>query len=392
MRRYTDIKQFFEVGPSVWIGDYPAFESHSVNIYKSSNFRLAPELHGRFKAVWLYERLLSDVSAWKVVLDEAIRLIDSEGVMIVRFQQNELLNIFEFKSFLGRSVVLESIEVLYESHVDGEFTIALSLQRFNYATYKNKRWSFAVLTQGTKVDNVVRFCRSVRATNNGSEHEIIICGPENEHYKEFEVCYLDKKYDDRFAQIALKKNDIANVSSNDNLMIVHDRYELNDDFFDGFERYGYDFDFLTIRQFYESCDLFPSYLALSKRMKWSDVNYSEDESNFSDGSFLNGGLLIFKKNTLNRVRFNKLLFWNQAEDVELANAMIIHGVVPRLNLMATATTMGIDKSYTKTFKKISIFKKDLYLFDRALKKILTIAKRILPEPVKNKIKAVVKNG
>lgn len=387
IKELVDIKELFDVRPSIWLGNYPPYDTAMVNILHSSSYRLTQELHGKHKIVWFYETLLSDNSAWKIIVDEMIRLIDFEGIIVLRFEQNNFLNIIEIKNYFGRSKILENVDIIYQKVEQGIYSLALQIQRKNFNIYKNKLWSFAVLTQGNKIKNVVNFCRSVRTYDIKNQYEILICGPYNEQYSEFNVKYLEKKYRDNFAEISMKKNDIIDFCENDNLLITHDRYLLNNDFFTGFERYGYDFDFLTIRQQYEDGKKFPSYLKLEKNMKWSTVFFTDDELLFDDNFFLNGGLLVLKKKTAQNIYLNKLLFWNEGEDVELSYQMIKNSIPPRQNYLSSATTIGIDAKYTSTFIEMKRSNSMLYKIESG--NLLKIIKRILPQVLKNKLKKVL---
>lgn len=389
LKELSHLKNLFDIKPSIWIGNYPPYDTAMVNILHSSSYRLSQELHGKHKIVWFYETLLSDNSGWKIILDELIRLIEFDGVIVLRFEQNNFLNIIELKNYFGRSKILENVNIVYQKEEKGIYSLAFQIQRRDFDIYKNKLWTFAILTQGNKVQNVVDFCSSVRKYDTKNQYEILICGPYNKKYLEFNVKYIEKNYRDNFAEISMKKNDIIDFCKNDNLLITHDRYLLNNDFFIGFERYGYDFDFLTIRQQYENGEKFPSYLKLEKNMKWSTVFFTDDETLFDDNFFLNGGLLIFKKKTIQNIYFNKLLFWNEGEDVELSYQMIKNSIMPRQNYLSSATTIGIKSEYTSTFIKMNHPLSYQSFFPRFKNKIFKIIKRILPQSLKNQIKKVL---
>jgi len=348
-----ELLKFIVKTPAVWLGDYPPFESDSANILQSNNYRLAPKLHNSYKSVWFYEELLSNFKAWKIILDEMIRLIDDEGYLVIRFNQNLTLNIIEIKQFLGRHLFLDSCVLEHEEfeEFESEVLLCFKVKRSNIEQYRDKSWSFIVLTQGDKVENVVSFCKSIRVTSSSNKkHEIIVCGPRNNAYNDFDVIYNETKYSDKYAEICKKKNDSIILASRPNILIAHDRYYLNDDFFLGFEKYGYDFNYLTISQEYISGKIFPSYLQLEKRMKWSPITYTTKEELYSDTVYVNGGLIISKKETLTKVKFNELLHWNQAEDVELSQAMVANSIPPRINVFSSAVT-NVSDDYTKTFKE-----------------------------------------
>jgi hypothetical protein len=208
------------------------------------------------------------------------------------------------------------------------------------------------LTSGKRTDNVIKFLDSVRKQDKNNEYEIIISGPKNKKYEKYDVKYLEMSSfrDDEYAEISRKKNAIVDMASNANLLIIHDRYVLGDKFFIGFDQYGYDFDYLTVEQFYESGAVFPSYCAIDRPLLWSKPIRIDNYSEVFDTHYLNGGLLIFKTHIIKKIRFNDLLMWNQMEDVEITKAVMEQGVLPRINILSSAITIGIDESYTKDFK------------------------------------------
>lgn len=335
-----------------WVGEVPPFEWDQASILHSSNFRLSPSHHRQYDVVWLYESLLSDFPAdtIELILDELVRLVRDEGRMVLRYAQHQNFSVILLKHLLGRRYNL-TIDVETEIIENGIYTTVFRLQRLSTARYSDQRWTFAIITQGKRRDNVIRFLQSVRQHATAIDHELLICGPADEAYAPFKVTYLDREYRDHYAEIALKKNDIADRASCANLLIAHDRYVLNDDFFSGFAKYGYDFDFITIKQWYESGEEFPAYCAMSSPdLVWSPPVHCTDINRLRPLQFLNGGLFIAKTETLRDLRMNPLLFWQQAEDVELTKHLRNHGLPPRINVYSSATTIGIKPDHTKNFR------------------------------------------
>ncbi|WNJ96497.1 hypothetical protein RND59_05205 [Vibrio ruber] len=396
------IEELSKSSYSLWVGTRPPFDCINVDLLKSSNYRLSTELHGKFDSVWLYESLLSDISAWKYYLDECIRLLNNRGHLIIRMQENALLNIIQLKRFFYRNKLLSHVSIVYEGILEEDnhrgslaheriMTVVFNVERKNYLIYNDKSWTFSILTQGNKVSNVERFCKSIR--NNEKQHsEILIVGPRNSKYDKYDVVYIDNIYSEEYAEISKKKNDILDVAANENILIAHDRFILGSDFFSGFDKYGYDFDFLTVNQFYESGTIFPSFLTLGKRLAWSQVYYFNDERIADDNTFINGGLFVVKKTSAREVKLNPILYWNQGEDVEFSSAMLDHGICPRLNPFSTSITVGIDESYTSTFlpkeNNISLDSNGNSL--NLKRRILIKLKKHVPLNLKLKIKSIIK--
>ena len=73
--------------------------------------------------------------------------------------------------------------------------------------------------------------QSIRNQDKEAKHEIIISGPHKASYDKYNVKYLDQSQfrDEQFAEISKKKNAIAQMASNPNLLIAHDRFYLDKD-------------------------------------------------------------------------------------------------------------------------------------------------------------------
>jgi len=339
-------------GRQVWIGDYPPFDGVGLSLRSCTNFRTSSAHHGKYDVVWYYEESPADLQPgqYELVFDELIRLIGSRGSLVVRFQKDlRHFTIVALKQLLGRRYNT-TISVESESLEDGWFTIVFDVVRRGIERYGSNEWTFAVLTQGSRVDNVAAFCRSVREQDPERRHEILIWGPGNPAYEQYGAICHSGDYRDDLAEISRKKNDIAERATRTNLLIVHDRYRIEPQFFEGFSRFGYDFDFVTIPQRYECGSHFPGYAALERGIVYKSRSIDcRDYNMIRDGQYVNGGLMIVKTKTLRDIRLNDMLFWNQWEDVELTQQFRNRGLPPRVNCFSAATTLGITPEYTRAF-------------------------------------------
>lgn len=320
-----------------WIGGLSQFDMDIIIIEGCTNFRLPPKFHGAYDSVWLFEKPLNEyhVLSWKIVLDEAIRLLKDKGKLIIRMRETAEITVPAVKNFLGRNINLD-VAIDYEFQKDGIHTIVFKIERLNFNIYSDKSWTFAMLTGGKKDDVVIKFLESIR-NNEKDKSQIIISGPKKEIYDKYDVEYLDlSNYrDDKYAEISRKKNDIAKMAKGANILIAHDRYYLNDNFFKDFEKYGYDFDFLGLKQATKNNEEIPSYCAVYEpAFAWGQPINCKDLNILPNTCYINGGCMIFKTATLKAVKFNNLLFWNQMEDVEITQQFIFKGIIPRMNFLS----------------------------------------------------------
>jgi hypothetical protein len=335
-----------------WAGEHTPFSFDQAHLWGSTNFRLASGHHGRYDAVWYYEQLFSDLQPGQhmLMLDELVRLLGERGTLVLRYQQSRDFTVIQLKRWLYRRYGSRA-RVKWEHAQDGIFTTIFELEREDIYRYRDHTWSFAVLSSGKRLDNVTRLLESIRREDPGRTHQIIVCGPPHPAYEPFDVEYHGGNYREELAEISRKKNDIADKASGANLLIAHDRYVLSPGFLTGFEQFGYDFDFVTVPQSYECGTPYPAYCALDNdALTWCDAIDCRDYSRVRPAQYLNGGLIIAKTRTICDLKFNDLLFWNQAEDVELARTFREVGLPPRINAFSSATTVGITPDHTSRFR------------------------------------------
>jgi len=326
-----------------WIGNAPPpdISFAEFDLYRQPGFRCRADQFGLYSSVWILQEAIA-LQGWRILLDSCIRMLSEHGVLIVRYVQNQHISIPALKSFLFRKYGIR-VNVCAEIIGNGEFITAFQIHRDITTLRHEKTWSFGVLTQGKKVEFVAEFCRSVRQLG-GAAHEILIVGPRNAAYDIYNPVYVEKTYSAIFSDICVKKNDIVDLANHENICILHDRYILSEDFFSGFDTFGYDFDFLTIRQHHASGKIYPSYCAMedSGHLIWGPIFECGNENETWDRHYLNGGLIIAKRSLLKTVPFNSLIFHNQAEDVELARVMESISVLPRINRLSSAVTDVAD--------------------------------------------------
>ena len=381
-------------GRQTWIGAKAPFDMEMLSMLGSTNFRVSACYHGKFDVVWLYERLLNEIDkkSWKIILDESIRLLKEKGKLVIRVHENEVPSLPQVKRFLGRHYGIVA-DIDYEVRTDDGtyiWTIVLNVKRKNFKEYSGKEWSFGLLTGGKKDNVVIDFLKSIRNSENGDKHQIIIVGPKKDKYSKYNVEYIDSSYfrDDKYAEISKKKNYIIDKATNPNLLIVHDRYVLDNNFFVGFEKYGYDFDFLTVKQYNEDNTEFPSYAANRKNLRFYGQIQVNNYQHLYKYHYLNGGLVIFKTATAKNILFNDLLMWNQMEDVELAQFCMDQGLIPRMNYLSSATTIGTKEGYMRSWtidNEPMVVLPSIANIDPSKIKLWSLLAKLLPKFIKNSI-------
>ncbi len=335
-------------GRHLWVGHHPPIEADGLALFGCTNFRAAAGLHQQYAVVWCYEDPITNLAldALPLALDELIRFVGATGRLVIRYDVGQ--GVLAVKNFFGRRVGLTS-RILHEEVAGDLLTTVFEVGRADVELYRPGAWTFGVLTQNTRKANVIAFLKSVRDRDPAGAHQIVICGPEDPDYAFARPDYLPQTYHPTRAEISRKKNDIARAATRPNLLLAHDRYRLADDFFTGFDQYGYDFDYVTVTQRFEDGEEFPGYCHLTERaFRLSPQRMSTDLNALPGVPFLNGGLFVVKTHLLRAVPLNDLSFWNQAEDVELSTTLLQRGIPPRLNPYSTATT-NVGRDHIRAF-------------------------------------------
>lgn len=342
----------------IWIGYKPPFAMPSVDLAGSSGLRLSDSHHHHYDTVWAYEILLDEFGPlrWKIAVDEMLRLLQERGRLILRMRKDNRPSYIQLKSFLGRHLgVVATVKYEQYDKKNNVWTAVFDIRRLNFEQYLKKDWTFAILTLGDKEDNVISFLRSIRENEPNGNSEIIVVGPQDERYDEFNVKYIDLAQfrDEDYAEIGRKKNAVIERATGTNLLIAHDRFKLAPNFFKGFEKYGYDFDYITVSQYMEDGKEVPNYAATNGYLWCTSQIWVRDYRNLYDHCYISGGLTIFKTATARRIMYNDMLMWGQMEDLEISESFTERGFIPRVNFISQALVLEIRPGFLQDFREES---------------------------------------
>lgn len=341
----------------VWVGTMPPLTVPALELETRVNYRAEPRHHRAYDAVWLYEReLFSLGSAWPLVLDEAVRLLGPSGRLVTRTRESGEGTLFELKSLLDRNPNTQTRLVGQEKLDGGSVVSVFDVTRNFLPSYEDDCWTVGVLSNGAKNANVEALVRDAASLLPPERVEFLIAGPEFplEAPNGASVRFLNIPDEDHLPRVSSKKKEIVDAAAHANVAIFHDRYRIEDDFFTGFDAFGYDFDYASVPQRYEQGHYFPSYLGFERReYRWQRPVYDTGYGTLHAGHYVNGGLIVLKKHTASEINFNPLLLHNEAEDVELGFALRDRGVVPRMNPHSHAVTVGVPADYTAVMADVT---------------------------------------
>lgn len=350
-----------------WAGEKPplAWMNASSRIYSPEfDYRMPSDFHQKFNLVYLKEKNLGTVKAWPLVVDEAMRLLAPGGRLVIKFSHTGLLTAHELKNFLCQWGDFE---------VNFEHTFKDSYCLFGVTNMSNKPRecnlsgvSFGVVTDGKRPEPLDEFIKSAYEVTkaNGQEVEVIVCGPISIK-KDLEEKYANIKFvlqPDEFENlgwITKKKNLIVNAAKYENLVIAHDRYVISKDFLLNLEEFGSDFSVLACKQLQNDGRRLPDWVTLGGEWELTSpavLAYGD----WNRYLYLNGGIIIGKRAILKKVPWNELLFWGQAEDVELTRRLRANGIVPRLARHVAVTSVTLRAGFMNGFEVMPVIS-DLHM-------------------------------
>lgn len=295
---------------------------------------------------------------WRVVLDEALRLLSKNGEFNFILTPSKYVSKYDFFKVLILACNVHKIryslkDISWEAR--GQKYVISYTKDFERDI--SKKWSFGILVNEEQNDNLIKFVKSVNLafSNAPGEAEIIINGlqesRELQEISQVPITYIKKNYplDKHYAPISHKKNDIAKLAKFPNLAIFHNRYSIAKDWRNIFDSYGYDFSILSGKQMYKG-QPFPSWVALGTYRHYSKgCILAADE--FHPNLYVNGGLIICKKNVLMECPFNTFLYWNECEDVEWSRRLLEKGYTPRYVDKQLAEVLSAREGYMDGFCK-----------------------------------------
>ncbi len=227
-----------------WVGDEPPFSMDIIDMLHSTNFRVSPRFHHSYDVVWLYEYLMKPPSrgtpandAWKTVLDECIRLLAEKGKLVLRLRECSNLRLQDIQTFLSDNPCIDCTMVSgHEYTLEGKKTTVavFAVTRNNINAYSSNRWTVAVHATDRN-GSTIQSLKDAVARQCGNTAEVIEYGP-----------------DDSCQEAAAR-------AGTPNLLLLESTVSLPDNFFAGFSSYGYDFDYLTVKQRTEEGEEYPSY-------------------------------------------------------------------------------------------------------------------------------------
>ena len=173
-------------------------------------------------------------------------------------------------------------------------------------------FTFGIVTLYENTKQIEEVIQSIDALNIPN-YEILLIGPKNEQFKDA------IEFDENVKQgwITRKKNVLVDSAKYDNVVVMHDYYTFDGDWYKNFLEFGDDWDVCSNAQLLINgkrhftdwviwdSPVFPRYSAIPYH-DWSQTRCM----------YQSGGYMIVKKDFYKKFPMNEEMTWGSAEDVE----------------------------------------------------------------------------
>lgn len=178
------------------------------------------------------------------------------------------------------------------------------------------KFTFAITTDYSKWNQIQEVFDSIKALNI-PEFEILSIGPDDYGYEHNQVKFISFDETQKERWVTRKKNILCQEAKYDNIVLMHDYYIFDKDWYNSYLEFGDDWDICSNAQLLLNgkrhftdwvtwdCPLYPRYTALPYD-EWKLTRYM----------YQSGGYMLVKKQVMIDNPFNEQLVWGQADDVE----------------------------------------------------------------------------
>lgn len=296
--------------------------------------QLKPEWINYFSRIDIFYCLETAKNLRKII-KEINFLLKSNGEIIIHSTHSKIgLNLNHGNFFRSKSQIKSEFQLstfgnynlIFESHNGIKSKFIYKKKKINLENDGSiNSWSFGVITNGKKNDQVDDFIKSIEKQNI-PEYEIIVCGKYNSKSESVKVIPDVLSHDIR-APINTKKNNIIKKCSFQNIGIFHDRFILPDDWFEKMKEYGNNFEILQIPNLNTSGERVNDWPTFKNTdgIQYK-INGGLSYNKYSRDIYIPGGSFIGKKWIFEKHPLKNKLHWDELEDVIFSKELILNGI------------------------------------------------------------------
>ena len=277
------------------------------------------------------KNLINATKYYRILLKEWFNFLKVDGFLIIDFKENEILDMTKLRI---ETIALFKDKAIIADRINNEILVIQKKKTVKIPEDSIDKWTIGVITNGKRNDVVEKFIASVRRQKI-PYYEIIVCGSYFDR-KEKDFRYLPFREHDDLGWITRKKNIICENARYENIMVLHDRFILNDDWFKGMKKYGNQFEILSCPQITPDGIRAGDWVAMPGQLyplKAYYRLYLLDYDDWDENVFVVAGPIILKKSVWGEIKWDESQFWSLGaiEDAIFAYEASAKGFVTRFN-------------------------------------------------------------
>jgi glycosyltransferase involved in cell wall biosynthesis len=283
------------------------------------------------------------------VLHQMLKFVPVGAEVETRLTDNQHLTGFGFKALVDKQFPGQFAWTAQGR--EGPVTTQLRYRRYAPAPIwhdgPHTGWTFGMLTNGTRLDNVARFIESIEQ-HCREPYEILIVSPvaldDLESRRHVRVIRFTEH--DDLGWITKKKNLICEQALYSDVLVCHDRFWLDEDFTQQFADWGFAYGVAALRvRLPDGRRALDWGVVSSQNQVWSEGGLLDYRA-YSQYVYNPGGATVIRKAFWRRFPWNENLFWNEHEDVELCRRIQRAGGIIALASagLVTAEDRWVDKN------------------------------------------------
>jgi len=326
-------------------------------------YNLSP-YYGEGEFDYIYTNILNKTKFYKILLKEWWYYLKVNWTLIIDFKSNKILNfsnlIVILNLFFKNDYKLDYFD-LWDN------LIRLEIKKERSTINKNdsiEKWTFWIITNWKRKDWIIQVIESI-IKQNIPHYEIIICWflEDKSIIDTFNIKYIEFTEKDNIGWITKKKNLVVENALYENLMIMHDKIILDNNWFKWMKEYWNNFESLSCithtsdwrrysdwkialwkdlyyihNKVYNKIKFFVNQW-IYKESLWFNQFYL-DYKDWDEKSVVIGHFNIVKKSIISKVKWDENLYWNCAEDIALSYDLSSNWYLNKFNSYSKVTSLN----------------------------------------------------
>lgn len=314
------------------------------------------------------KNLINETKFFKILIKEWFYSCKTGGKIIIEMIPNRILN---FDSLVKEIELLigEKTKIIISDKEKGIIVLKKIKNALDSEDSMDK-WTFGILTDTRRNEDVELEIKSI-IDMKIPHFEIITCGT----YRPKKNKYLKHiPFEDILPWVTRKKNLICAKAKYENLVITHNRFVFDKNWYEGMKSYGNYFEILGCVIKTPSGDRDDDWVTFGMDpSKFLNGNYDRanigklEYRDWDKNGYISGGFCILKKSVWRKCKWDEFRIWGQAEDVKLSQDLYKKGIVARFNKDSICNTTSKNRKVWKVIFKFNN-KRFINIFDSPIKR------------------------